>query len=109
MLEDVPQTECAMIFTRKMPHLLLASFKSENDASITKTLSRRLYLFIRSKLDDLFVEAKALLERLWKLNRKREVDGFKVFHKQMESGKKSNTYDVFQTLQSAVCYQHLIK
>ena len=31
-LEDGPQTECAMICTMIMPHLLLARSKSENDA-----------------------------------------------------------------------------
>ena len=88
--DDGPQTECAMIFTMIMPHLLLARFKSENNASITKTLSRRLDLWIRCKFDDLFIEAKALQERLRKLNRKREVDEFKAFDKQMESDKISN-------------------
>ena len=62
-LEDGPQTECAMICTMIMRHLLLARSKSENDASITKTLSKRLDLWIRCKFDNLFVEAKALQER----------------------------------------------
>ena len=78
MLEDGPQTECAMICTMIMPHLLLAISKSENDASITKTLSRRLDLWIRCEFDDLFLEAKALPGRLRKLNRKLEVDELKV-------------------------------
>ena len=63
-LEDGPQTECAMICTMMMLHLLLERSKSENDASITKSLSRRLDLWIRCKLNDLFVEAKALQVRL---------------------------------------------
>ena len=37
-LEDEPQTQCAIICTMIMPHLLLARSRSENDASITKTL-----------------------------------------------------------------------
>ena len=37
-LEGGPQTECAMICTMIMPHLLLARSKSENDASIPKTV-----------------------------------------------------------------------
>ena len=89
MLEDVPQTECAMIFTMIMPFLLLASCKTENDASINKNLSRSLDQSIKFKFYDLFIEAKALQERLWKLNRKREVHEFKAFDKQMESGKIS--------------------
>ena len=43
-LEDGPQTECAMTCTMIMPHLLLARSKCAKDASITKTLSRRLDL-----------------------------------------------------------------
>ena len=88
-LKDGPQTECAMICTMIMLHLLAVS-KSENDASITKTLSRRLDLWIRCKFDYFFIEAKALQERLRKLNRKRKVDEFKAFGKQMESGKISD-------------------
>ena len=89
-LEDGPQTECPMICTMIMPHLLLARSKSENDASITKTLSRRLDLWIRCKFNYLFIEAKALQEHLRKFNRKREVDEFKALDKQMESGNISN-------------------
>ena len=74
-LEDGPQTECAMICGM----IMLARFKSENDASIKNTLSRRLNLWVRCKFDDLFIEAEALQERLGKLNRKREVDELKAF------------------------------
>ena len=49
--------------------------KIENDTSITKTLSRRLDLRIKCKFDDRFVEAKAIRERLRKLNRKGERRG----------------------------------
>ena len=73
-----------------MTHLLLAGSKNENDASITKILSRRPDLWIRCKLGDLFVEAKALQELLRKLFRKREVDEFKAFDKRIVSGKISN-------------------
>ena len=89
-LEGGFQSECAMVCTMIMPHLLHARSKCEIDASITKTLSRRLDLWIRCKFDDLLFEAKALQERLKKLNEKRGLDEFKVFDKQMESGKISN-------------------
>ena len=89
-LEDGPQTEGAMICTMIMPHLLLATSKSETDASITKKLSRRLDLWIRCKFDSFFVEAKALQERLYKLYRKREMDEFNALDKQIESGTISN-------------------
>ena len=58
-----PQTECAMICTMIMPHLLLQRSNSENDASLAKSLSRRLDLWIRCKFGDLFVEAKAHQDR----------------------------------------------
>ena len=38
----------------------------------------------------LFVEAKKIQAHLWKINWKQEVDDFKAFDKQMESGKISN-------------------
>ena len=68
MLQDGPHTECAMISTMIM-HLLLAKFKSESDALITKNMSGRLNLWISCKFDFLFIEAKALQERLVKLSR----------------------------------------
>ena len=83
--EDGPQTECAIICIIIMAHLHLARFKSENDSSTTKVLSRR----------HLFVEARALQERLRKLNRKREVDEFGAFDKQMETAKISNALRCF--------------
>ena len=89
-LEYGPQTECVTICTMIMLHLLLARSKSENDASITQTFSRKIDQWIRCKLDDLFFEAKALQERLRKLNRKREVDEIKFFDEQMESVKISS-------------------
>ena len=64
--------------------------KRENDASITKTLSRRLDLWIRCNFDDLFFEVKTLHERLKKLRRKRELDYFKAFDKQKNSSSISN-------------------
>ena len=69
-----------------------SSAKSESEivASITKSLSTRLDLWIRCKFDDLFVEAKALWERLRKLNKKRKVDEVKAFEKQLESAEASN-------------------
>ena len=45
---------------------------------------------IRCKFDNFSDEPKALRERLRKLIRKKEVDEFKAFDKQMESGKISN-------------------
>ena len=84
------QTECAMICTTIMPHFFLQRSKSENDASLAKTLSRKLDLWIRGNFDDLFVEAKVHQESLRYLNRKREVVELKVFDKQMESVKISN-------------------
>ena len=88
--EDGPQTECAIICIIIMAHLHLARFKSENDSSTTKFLSRRHDRWIGCQFDDLFVEARALQERLRKLNRKREVDEFGAFDKQMETAKISN-------------------
>ena len=89
-LEDGLQSDCAMICTKLMPHLLFERSKKENDASKTKTLSRRLDLWIRCKFNCLFVAAKARQECLKKLNKKREVYEFNAFDKQMESGKISN-------------------
>ena len=72
-----------------MPHLLHARSRSKNDASIAKTLPRTLDLRIRCKFDNMVVESKTFQERLRKLNRKRKVDEFQAFDKQMESGKIS--------------------
>ena len=92
-LEDGPQTECTMICTMIMPHLLLARSKCENGALIAKTLSRmfKMLIWFWCNFDDLFVETKALQDRLKNINRKREVDEYKAFDKQMKSGKISNT------------------
>ena len=89
-LEDGLQTDCAMICTMIMPHLLFDRSKSENDASVTKTLSRRHDLRIRCKFSCLFVEAKALQECLKKLNKEQEVYEFNSLDNQMVSGKMSN-------------------
>ena len=89
-LEDGPSTKCSIFCKMIMPSLVLARSKSEKDASITKTLSRSLDLWIKYKFDDLSIEAKTLQERLRKLKRKREVDEIKAFDKQMESGEIGN-------------------
>ena len=89
-LENGPQTECAMICLMIIPHLLLARTKSGNDAKITKTLSRRLDLWIRSEFNKLLVEIKVLQVRLKKLNGKLKVNEFKAFDKLMVSGEISN-------------------
>ena len=69
------------LFLITMHHLNPARSKSENDASSTKILSRRIELWIRLQFGDLFIECKALLVRL-KENRKSELDDFKAFDKQ---------------------------
>ena len=53
-----------MICTITVPQLILAGSKSDNNAFITKTLPRRLDLWIKINFQDLFNEANALQERL---------------------------------------------
>ena len=71
-----------------MHHLNLARSKSENDASSTKILSRRIELWIRLQFGNLFIEFKALLVRL-KEYTKCELDDFKAFDKKTESSETS--------------------
>ena len=66
-LENQPQTECAMICTMIMQHLLSQDQKVKTMLQLQKP-SRRLDLWIKCKFDNLFIEAKALQERLRKLN-----------------------------------------
>ena len=89
-LKTEPPSEFAVISAITMPQLLLKISKRENDALITKILSRSLCLRIRCKFDDLFVETKALQDRLRKLNRKQKVDNFTALMIQTESGTISN-------------------
>ena len=58
------QNECTTFCTMKMSFLFLARSKSENEVSLTKTLTRRSDLWIRCNLDDLFVEATSLQDHL---------------------------------------------
>ena len=79
-LEDGPQIDCAMICTIIIPQdLLLARCKSEIYASIKKNFVEKARSVVQGKFNALFVEAKALQERLRKLNRRREIDELKAF------------------------------
>ena len=68
MLDDGLQTECAMICTMIIRRFLLTRSKSENDASLKKTLPRRLNPWIRCKIDNVFVGGKTTSGALKEFN-----------------------------------------
>ena len=70
-----------------MNAILAKTLEVGPQTSITKTLPKRLDLWIRCEIDDLFVDATALQEQLKKINRQREVGELKAFDKHMESAK----------------------
>ena len=83
------KAEIALIATMVMPHLILARSKDGNDGSITKTIGRRLDQWLNGNFMDLFLEAKALQERLPKKSKK-DHDEYKEFDKYMTTGRISS-------------------
>ena len=73
-----------------MPHLILAKTRTEDDASNNKTIARRLDQWINWGIDSLFLEAKAIQERMSRTKAKRSVDEYKECDKYMSTGKLSN-------------------
>ena len=51
---------CAMV----MPHLIRARIRTEDDVSNNKTIARPLYQWIKWDIDSLFLDAKAIHERM---------------------------------------------
>ena len=70
-LDRPEKAEIALIATMVMPHIILARSKDGNDGSITKTIGRRLDQWLNGNFMDLFLEAKALQERLPKKSKER--------------------------------------
>ena len=89
-LGDNDKAEAALAAAMTLPHLILPRTKDGNDGSISKTISRRLDLWINCDFDKLFNEAKALQTRLSNSKRKHNVCEFKEFDKHMTAGKISN-------------------
>ena len=58
--------------------------------SVSKIIARQLDLWIHCEFELLFLEAKALQDRLTKSKSKHEANEFKLFDKNMETGKVSN-------------------
>ena len=74
-----------------MPHLVLPRTKREDDGSQSKTLTRRLDMWLKGCFTDLHQEAKALLQqRQKKSTSQKERDIFKSFDHQVTSGKIAN-------------------
>ena len=88
-LDRPEKAEIALIATMVMPHLILARSKDGNDGSITKTIGRRLDQWLNGNFMDLFLEAKALQERLPKKSKK-DHDEYKEFDKYMTTGRISS-------------------
>ena len=68
---------------------ILARSKDGNDGSITKTIGRRLDQWLNGNFMDLFLEAKALQDRLPKKSKK-DHDEYKEFDKYMTTGRISS-------------------
>ena len=72
------------------PHLLLCETKSDNDGSMSKTISMRLKQWQNGDRNDLYNEGKALQMRLTKGNRRKTETEPQQFNKLMNTGKVSS-------------------
>ena len=70
-----------------MPHLILVRPKNNQDESANKILARRLESWLSHDFDRIFNEARAIQERLQKVNHQKRLNSFKEFDKHLESGK----------------------
>ena len=69
-------SEAGMLAAMVMPHLILARTKKGNDGSVSKIIARRFDLWIHCEFELLFLEAKALEDRLTKSKSKHETNEF---------------------------------
>ena len=96
--------ETAMYCSMVMPHLILARTRTEVDAVNNKTIARRLHQWIKWDIDSLFLEAKAIQERMSSTKAKRSVDEYKEFDKYLSTGKISMPFEVLERKRKVVSF-----